>query len=166
MLTLLRKLEEALEKLKRLLESLEKHLMEKKKEIHLIDLAKVMARFEGYYILNSRARRNNNPLNLKGSKFTDKYDNGGFCIFKKPMAGWKACLWDLEMKCKGYTRTGLGPTSTVKELIYVWSATDQEPYVNFVCQQLKIPKDYQLQNFSLKEINLTIEKRIDELVKG
>lgn len=163
LIELLQKLKEVLDRLAELLAQLRRRIP---KEIHLIDLAKVMAQFEGYYIPNSRARRNNNPLNLKGSKFTTEYDSGGFCIFKTPKIGWKACLWDLEMKCRGYTRTGLKPTSTIKDLIYVWSATDQEAYLKFVCQKLKIPRTYQLQNFSLKQIYLTLEKRFEELEKG
>jgi hypothetical protein len=160
---LLEKIKEIKEKLVSLYQQL---LGIKKSELHVIDLAKVMARFEGYYLENSRARRNKNPLNLKWSKFAVKYDPDGFCVFIDNYLGWKACLWDLEMKCKGYTVTGLKPTSTIKELIYVWSATDQEPYTRFVCQKLKISQDYQLQNFSLKEIYLTLEKRLPELVKG
>jgi len=160
---LLQKIKEILGKLISLFRQL---IGKEKREIHLVDLAKVMARFEGYYIPNSRARRNKNPLNLKWSKFAIKYDSDGFCIFNLPYDGWKACLYDLEMKCKGYTRTGLGPTSTVKDLIYVWSATDQEPYLKFVCQKLKIPQTFQLQEFSLKEIYSTLSKRLSELEQG
>jgi hypothetical protein len=134
----------------------------KARQLHVIDLARVMARFEGYYTQGTRAQRNKNPLNLKWSKFTNFYDDGNFCIFETVEDGWKAGLWDLEMKCKGYTRTGLKPTSTVRNLIYVWSATDQEAYLRYVCQKLKIPFDYQLKCFSLKQINLTLKQYLDE----
>lgn len=129
-------------------------------KIHIVELAKVMARFEGYYIGGSRAKRNNNPLNLKWSPFTENYDYGHFCIFRNIYDGWKFGLWDLEKKCKGYTRTGLNSESTVKELIYTWSATDQKEYAQFICGKLKIPLTYQLKEFSLKQINLTIEKQL------
>jgi len=152
--------------LKQIVALYQKLIGKKKVKLHLVDLAKVMAKFEGYYIENSRAWRNKNPLNLKWSKFTELYDNDGFCMFDTPYGGWRACLWDLEKKCRGYTRTGLKPTSTVKDLIYVWSATDQEAYVKYVCDKLKIPSDFQLKNFSLDQINLTLKKRFSELEKG
>jgi len=142
-------------------EKIPKKPEKKLEKIHLVDLAKSMAEFEGYFIPATRAHRNKNPLNLKWSKFTELRDDKGFCIFETFYDGWKAALWDLEKKCKGYTRTGLVPTSTVRNLIYVWSATDQEPYTRFVCKELKIPSDYQLKDFSLKEINLTIKRYLD-----
>ena len=134
---------------------------EKPKKIHLVDLAKAMAEFEGYFIPGARAQRNRNPLNLKWSKFTDLRDDKGFCIFNTFYDGWKAGLWDLEMKCKGYTRTNLKPTSTIRELIFIWSATDQEAYSEYVCKELKIPSDYQLKEFDLAQINLILEKYLE-----
>jgi len=134
----------------------------KTEKIHLVDLAKAMAEFEGYFIPGSRAQRNRNPLNLKWSKFTDLRDDKGFCIFNTFYDGWKAGLWDLEKKCKGFTRTGLKPTSTIKELIFVWSATDQEAYSDYVCKELKILSDYQLKDFDLEKINLTLEKYLEQ----
>ena len=133
----------------------------REKKIPLLDLAKAMAEFEGYFSHASRAARNKNPLNLKSSKFTRLYDAQNFCIFETIYDGWKAGLWDLKQKCRGYTRTGLGPLSTIRSLIYIWTADNQEPYTQFVCQKLKIPSDYQLKEFDLKEINLTLGKYLD-----
>jgi hypothetical protein len=136
----------------------------KEKELHLIDLAKAMAQFEGYYLENSRARRNNNPLNLKWSPYATLYDMDDFCMFETPYEGWKACLWDLEKKCRGYTRTGLKPTSTIQDLIYVWSETNQREYLKYVCQKLKILPTFQLKDFSLKQLYLTMTKRWSDLI--
>ncbi len=131
-------------------------LFQKKKEveeeqrINLKELAEAMAHFEGFYRTDyeTLAQKNHNPLNLRWSKFMTM-QKGGFAFFENNEIGWKACLWDLCKKCKGETSTGLNSEKTLKDLIYIWSATDQEPYMNYVCQKLKVGADYKLKNFEL-----------------
>jgi len=119
----------------------------RKRKIFLRDLAEAMARFEGFYSSDSRARRNHNPLNLKESPFRVGKDKDGFCIFKNNRIGWAAGLWDLSQKKKGNTRTGLGPNSTIKDLIYIWTEDHKEEYLFYVIQRLGIDRNFRLKNF-------------------
>ena len=114
---------------------------------NLRELAEAMAIFEGFYLINSRANRNNNPGNLRWSPMASGYDAEKFAIFETKSKGWEALLWDLGKKCKGETSTKLTPNSTVRDLIYTWSATDQKDYTNFVCERLKIKPEFRIKNF-------------------
>jgi len=84
----------------------------------------------------SRAYRNHNPGNLRSSPFQISQVDG-FAVFRNDFVGYMALHWDLMQKAKGNTVTGLGPESTIKDLIYVWAppsdnnATDE--YVKSVC---------------------------------
>jgi len=115
-------------------------------------LAESMAGFEGFYSKNSLAQRNNNPLNLRWSKYmTEK--RGGFAFFDTPELGWSAGEYDLACKCRGKTRTGLTGESTIRDLIYVWApVSDNNPnnenYIKYVCSRLKVKDTFQLKNFS------------------
>jgi hypothetical protein len=118
------------------------------RKIKIRELAEAMATFEGFYLpTNPRAKRNNNPGNMKGSQWESGKDKDGFSIFPDIETGWKAFEWDLEMKTKGMTRTELTPESTIKDLIYTWSATDQQEYTDFVCGKLGISESFKLKNF-------------------
>lgn len=125
----------------------------KKKEIKRIsirELAEAMARFEGFYREGSLPQRYNNPCALRWSKYQSKQKNG-FAVFSTAERGWKGAIYDLSCKCQGRTRTGLGPNSTVKELIWVWApladGNNTPQYVEFVCNKLGIKPSYQLKNF-------------------
>jgi hypothetical protein len=83
----------------------------------------------------SRAYRNHNPGNLRHSPFQNgTIDN--FAYFRNDFIGWMAFYWDLLQKSKGNTSTGLGPKSTLKDLIFVWAPpsdnNDTERYLSFV----------------------------------
>lgn len=58
--------------------------------IYMMMLA--IANFEGYWISGSRARRNNNPGNLRGWSSRLPKDDAGFDIFPTAEEGWNA-LW-------------------------------------------------------------------------
>lgn len=125
--------------------------VEKENRILLMRLAEQMAIMEGWNIPTSLCRRNHNPLNLRYSKYAIRIENN-FAFFLTDEIGWGAGLWDLCMKCRGKTRTGLKPNSTIKDLIYVWAPPSEnvsDNYVNFVCEKLGIEKTYKLKNFIL-----------------
>lgn len=94
---------------------------------------------EGWYPLDdhrnkngSRAYRNHNPGNLRSSPFQSGMD-GGFAVFRNDLIGWNALHWDIMQKSKGKTVTGLGPKSTLRELIFVYAPpsdnNDSEAYL-------------------------------------
>ena len=139
---------EKLNLLKALLALYQKLLALTQKRPTLKELAEAMAKFEGFYLINSRANRNNNPGNLKWSSWAKGYDKDNFAIFETKEKGWEAFLWDLGKKCKGETRTNLTPESTIKDLIYVWTTTDQKDYTNFICERLGIAQNYKLKNLA------------------
>ena len=158
MFNLIKLLTEKLNILKLLISLYQKLIKTKEREIHIVDLAKAMAEFEGWYIENSRAWRNCNPLNLRWSPQCRAYDTDSFCKFIAPEKGWKAALWDLDKKCRGYTRTGLKPTSTIKDLIFVWTEDNKQEYLNYVVKKLKISSEFRLKDFILAQPILTLEK--------
>ena len=121
------------------------------RRIVLKELGEAMAHFEGFYRTDyiTLAQKNHNPLNLRWSKFMTHSVNN-FAVFLNDEMGWKGCLYDLCKKCKGETVTKLTAESSLKDLIYTWSATDQAPYLNYVCQKLKVSKDFKLKGFILE----------------
>ncbi len=68
----------------------------------------------------SRSYRNHNPGNLRASPFAYSTIDG-FAVFKNDALGWMALQWDIMQKAKGNTSTGLGPSSTLADLIQVWA---------------------------------------------
>jgi hypothetical protein len=116
----------------------------------LRDLAEAMAAFEGWNNRMSRARRNNNPGNLKWSPYAIGYDEDGFCKFATEQEGWDAFIWDLKQKQLGNTRTGLSGESTLKDLIWTWTADPEEikqTYLSFVCSKLNVSAWTKLKEF-------------------
>lgn len=115
----------------------------------LKDLGIAMSQMEGYPIFGSRAYRNNNPLNIRyiGQSLAIGGDNDNFAIFRTPEDGWEACFNDLKLKITGKSSTGLNGESTIEQLIRTWSETDQEEYLKYVCDKLKIQKDFKIKNF-------------------
>lgn len=86
-----------------------------------------MAEEEGWYPIGhplapngSASYRRKNPGNLRASPFCDTKENG-FCVFKSDIMGIMAFHYDLLMKSKGKTKSGLGPNSTLRELIFKWA---------------------------------------------
>src|SRR3990167_3871362 len=74
---------------------------------------------EGYFP-GSRSYINNNPGNLRASPFQDG-TLAGFAYFKTYERGWKALLYDIELKFTGKSRTGLGPSSTILKFFQVYA---------------------------------------------
>lgn len=83
-----------------------------------------------------QAKTNCNPLNLHGI-------NGHDLQYTSPEAGFAAAINDIEHKIMGFTISGIGPSSTLTDLVNVWSppcaqGNSQEStdnYVQFVADQ-------------------------------
>lgn len=112
----------------------------------LYALAIAMQKFEGFIAQRgpksgSRSWRNNNPGNLRDSgltrRFAEKIEDG-YAIFPDYYTGLFTMLLDLQAKSMGRTSTGLGPTSTIKQLITTWAPphdnNDPDAYTRFVCE--------------------------------
>lgn len=112
-------------------------------------LAQAMAEFEGFYIIGTRANRNNNPLNVKyvGQALAIGKDDKNFCIFKTPEDGWTTGIALLRIKIFDQFFN-----KTISDVIKNWTSGDstevQENYINFVCQKLGITPDYPCYNFT------------------
>lgn len=117
-------------------------------------LLMAMARFEGWEIPSeknsfrgSRSYRNNNPGNLRSSIFEcGTIDN--FAVFKNDLIGWNAFQYDIIQKCKGKTKTGLTPNSTIKDLINTWAPSSDgnhtQNYINFVCKETGLNENFMI----------------------
>jgi len=68
----------------------------------------------------SRSWRNNNPGNLKFSKYQRGHD-GTFSVFESFSTGWLGLVFDIFSKCCGNTSTKLNGESTLYELFEVWA---------------------------------------------
>lgn len=112
--------------------------------------------YEGWYI-GSRSWRNNNPGNLRYSKFQIT-EAGGFAKFSNFGMGWLALAWDVLHKCYGKTKTGLGPESDLYDFFRVWAPTQDGnnniEYTKWVAAKLGIPTSTKLKWFT-EDINLT-----------
>ena len=101
-----------------------------------------MSIHEGWKPLNSdtgyagsASYRRHNPLNLRASPFAVGSDHG-FCVFRNDADGMAAARWDIVQKAKGNTQTGLGPNSTIADLIRIWAPAadnnDENAYLQAV----------------------------------
>ena len=101
-------------------------------------LAWAILTFEGFKP-GTKAWRHNNPGNLRSSNFALRVEEG-YAVFREFSDGWMALCADLKAKCKGapFTRSGLGPDSTLLQLIKVWapSSDNNKPdeYAKFVAE--------------------------------
>jgi hypothetical protein len=90
-------------------------------------LLEAMAEHEGWYPAGtpgypngSMSYRNHNPGNLRSSIYQVGTVNN-FAVFKNDWIGWIAFQHDIMQKARGNTSTGLGPKSTISDLIYKWA---------------------------------------------
>ena len=116
------------------------------KKIPVLELAKAMAKMEGFGIPGALPTRNHNPGDLRRSKF-QSFTKDGFAYFPDDKTGWKALVYDLCIKITGKSTTGLTPESTLRDLIYKWTATDRYAYLMFVANRLGVSFDYRIKNF-------------------
>lgn len=109
----------------------------------LIKLADAIAEFEGWHYADPKTNsfdspsasfKNHNPGNLRWSPFMVGMRNG-FAVFVNDDIGKFAMLWDLWKKARGETSTGLTGESTIRDLIYKWTADDvqiKEKYISHI----------------------------------
>lgn len=83
-----------------------------------------------------QAQHNNNPGNVRGV-------NGTMQKFATPSAGFAAMVNDITHKIQGRTVTGLGPNSSISDLVNVWAPVGPENsqdsvdnYIDFVSGQV------------------------------
>ncbi len=112
-------------------------------------LCEAIKEYEGWHFM-SRSWRNNNPGNLKYSKFQSGHD-GTFAKFNSFGRGWLALYWDLFCKCTGNTKTGLNKESDLYNLFNIWAprSDNNEPnlYAEFVAKKLEISPNTKLSYF-------------------
>lgn len=65
-----------------------------------------------------------NPGGLKAHSEKHSKDDRGFRVFDKHIDGYRALIYDLEVKCKGSSNCGLKSSSPLKELAYVFDLKD------------------------------------------
>lgn len=110
-----------------------------------------MIEFEGWLSpdetangLGSRSYRHHNPGNLRSSPF-QAGTKDGYAYFKNAHIGYMAMQWDLIQKSKGNTVTGLGPDSTLRELIFTWAPpsdnNNPEQYLAYVVERSGLNED-------------------------
>lgn len=68
--------------------------------------------------------KNNNPGNLMKSPWAVAHDTFGHAIFSSFIFGWSAALWELWRYFSGKDAGGVGPDSTLGELIAKWIGGD------------------------------------------
>ena len=99
-------------------------------------LCQAIQKHEGWAI-GTASWRNNNPGNLRYSKFQTGTSASGFAIFPDYKTGLHALWYDLYLKCTGGSRLKLGPKATIKDLIYVYAPpydqNNTDAYVKAVC---------------------------------
>jgi len=83
-------------------------------------LADAIMHEEGWFP-GSRSNRNRNPGNMRSGIGAVGTDADGYAIFRGLADGYTALCDDLLAKCTGHTTTGLGPGSTLAELIAAWA---------------------------------------------
>lgn len=89
---------------------------------------------------HDRNVRTCNPGNLEDSEVPHRKDAAGYCIFDTMADGWAALHMDLQGKCSGHNRHGLGEGSTLLELFQVFAPSkdknDPSAYAHFVASWL------------------------------
>lgn len=88
----------------------------------------------------SRAHRNRNPGNLRPYAVGQAKDADNYRIFPSLADGWNALLVQLSEYFTGANKHGIGPESTIFELMskYAPSADSNDPlrYANSICSYL------------------------------
>ena len=111
-------------------------------------LAEAIKEFEGWYP-HSRSYRNNNPGNLRWSKYQDGSRNG-FSFFNSYKTGWKALLYQLRIAADGRSSV-YTPDMTLTTFFETYAPSSDnnhpEEYARFVADQLGVTVDTQISNF-------------------
>ena len=106
----------------------------------LSEFASAIKAHEGWFV-GSRSYRNNNPGNLRWSKYQAGIRDG-YAYFLTYQQGWDALIFDIRAKCTGNTKTELGPDSTILEFCEVWAPSFDgnrpRQYAEFIASRLNL----------------------------
>lgn len=82
-------------------------------------LADAIANLNGWHDPSSEAYQLRNPLLLRAYSLSrmQEHDEKGRRRFESAMAGYRAGLYDLNLKCRGQSRSKLEETATLRELL-------------------------------------------------
>lgn len=114
-------------------------------------ISQAIAREEGFYLLNSRAQRNNNPGNIEVGNFSFMF--GGiqgdprFAIFPSAEAGFDCLRSLLQQHYKGLT---------IQEAIAKWAPSNENnvvSYVRNVCAWTELQPDTIIDGYILENID-------------
>lgn len=78
-----------------------------------------LAQLNGWHDPRSEAYQLRNPLLLQAHSPKHEKDEKGRRVYKTLVAGYDNGLFDTEVKCKGRSRAGLTPFSTLADIV-VW----------------------------------------------
>ena len=90
----------------------------------------------------------NNPGNLRYSRFGETAMSG-FALFDNYHTGFLALLYDLRSKATGRTVTGLGPDSTLEELMHIYAPPSENntlSYLRFIESKTELSARTKLQD--------------------
>jgi len=73
------------------------------------------------WVLGSRSWRNRNPGNLRPTHAGQEQDAQGYRVFPSLVDGYAALLAELRCKFTGANTHGIGPSSTLSDLIAVYA---------------------------------------------
>lgn len=111
--------------------------------------AEAIKEFEGWYP-GSRSYRNNNPGNLRYSKYQSGTKDG-FSYFETYKQGWKALLYQLRIATDGRSSV-YSPDMTLYDFfeVYAPSSDNNHPkeYAEFVADKIGVSLDIQIKNLA------------------
>jgi hypothetical protein len=101
-----------------------------------------LASLKGWTNPDSVAYSLRNPLLVKSFSRPGKneLDENGNRVFTSALAGLRACLFDLELKCSGESRAGLAKEDQLENLLRVYGVGElggQQSIVKFLKRALK-----------------------------
>lgn len=85
-------------------------------------LVDALGKINGIHEPESDAYRLRNPLLIRSFARPGKHetDEKGRRVFKSLLSGYKAAVFDMDLKIKGQSRAGLQPSSTLANLLGVY----------------------------------------------
>jgi len=90
-------------------------------------VADAIMKFEGW-APGTRSYVNRNPGNLEGGQYKD---DRGYNVYKSLCEGYTALVADLFDKFTGNNKHGLGPKSTVIQLMSVYAPPSENPTLSY-----------------------------------
>lgn len=105
-------------------------------------LLDAVASLNGFSNPDSYSYQIRNPLLIRSFSVPGKHeiDENGVRIFPTLLAGYRACLFDLEKKISGTSRAGIAETDTILNLLRVLRISEklgQQQVIKFMRRALK-----------------------------